>query len=88
MKRCASRWNPPTAENTLDSRTTEVCNAIKAEVILIYTITFQVDSNSARNLMRNCATDSSKYFDSPNAATLTQTFRAIGKELSNLRIGG
>ena len=77
-----------TAENTLDSRTTEVCNAIKAEGILIYTITFQVSSNTSRNLMRNCATDTSKYFDSPDAATLTQTFRAIGKELSNLRIGG
>ena len=77
-----------TAESRLDSRTTEVCDAIKAEGILIYTITFQVASNSARNLMRNCATDTSKYFDSPNAATLTQTFRAIGKELSNLRIGG
>ncbi len=77
-----------TAESTLDSRTTEVCNAIKAEGILIYTITFQVSSNTSRNLMRNCATDTSKYFDSPNAETLTQTFRAIGKELSNLRIGG
>jgi len=77
-----------TAENTLDSRTTEVCDAIKAEGILIYTITFQVSSNTSRNLMRGCATDTSKYFDSPNAATLTQTFRAIGKELSNLRIGG
>jgi Flp pilus assembly protein TadG len=77
-----------TAESRLDSRTTEVCDAIKAEGILIYTITFQVSSNSARNLMRDCATDTSKYFDSPNAATLTQTFRAIGKELSNLRIGG
>lgn len=77
-----------TAENRLDSRTAEVCDAIKAQGILVYTITFQVNSNSARNLMRNCATDTSKYFDSPNAATLTQTFRAIGKELSNLRIGG
>lgn len=80
--------NSNTAENRLDTRTAEVCDAIKAEGILIYTITFQVSSNSARNLMRDCATDTSKYFDSPNAATLTQTFRAIGKELSNLRIGG
>ncbi|MDA0221639.1 MAG: pilus assembly protein TadG-related protein [Proteobacteria bacterium] len=80
--------NSITAIRRLNSRTTEVCNAIKAEGILIYTITFQVASNTARNLMRDCATDTSKYFDSPNAATLTQTFRAIGKELSNLRIGG
>ena len=43
-----------------------------------HTITFQVSSTVARNLMRSCASDPSKYFDSPDAATLTQTFRAIG----------
>jgi len=80
--------NSNTAINTLNSRTTTVCNNIKAEGIIIYTITFEVDSTTARNLMRGCASDPSKYFDSPDAATLTQTFRAIGKELSNLRIGG
>ena len=80
--------NSYTAETELDNRTTDVCDAIKAEGILVYTITFQVSTNRARNLMRNCATDTSKYFDSPNSTTLEQAFRAIGKELSNLRIGG
>ncbi len=76
------------AENELDDRTIEVCDNIKDNDILIYTITFQVSSNTAREVMRDCATDPSKYFDSPDPATLEQTFRAIGKELSNLRIGG
>ena len=55
--------------------------------IMGFTITFQVASRRARILMRNCASDASKYFDSPSSADLQQAFRAIAQELSNLRIG-
>jgi len=72
----------------LNRRTSQVCANIKAKGIIIYTITFQVNSNTVQDLMENCATDPSKYFNSPNSSTLESTFRAIGKELSNLRIGG
>lgn len=71
----------------LNARTLEVCTAMKALGIIVYTITFQVGSNSARNLMRDCATDAGKYFDSPSNAELERSFRAIGAQLSNLRIG-
>jgi hypothetical protein len=60
---------------------------IKAKDIIIYTITFQVSSNSVRNLMRDCASEPDNYFDSPSDSELAAAFRAIGKELSNLRIG-
>ena len=75
------------AEDELDSRLSEVCTNIKATGVLVYTITFQVDSNTIQNLMRNCATDSNKYFNSPSGDELESAFRAIGAELSNLRIG-
>jgi Flp pilus assembly protein TadG len=76
------------AENELDRRLSVVCTNIKATGILVYTITFQVNSTSIQNLMRGCASDSSKYFNSPSGAELESAFRAIGAELSNLRIGG
>ncbi len=72
----------------LNARTATVCTNIKDKGIIIYTITFQVNSGTVQSLMENCATDPSKYFNSPDASTLETTFRAIGRELSNLRIGG
>ncbi len=75
------------AQNELDNRLTDVCTKIKAEGILVYTIVFQLFSTSIQNLMRNCATDSGKFYNSPSGADLESAFRAIGAELSNLRIG-
>jgi len=79
--------NSNSAVDELDSRTATVCDNIKAKDILVYTITFQVSSNSVRNLMRDCATEPDNYFDSPSDSELASAFRAIGQELSNLRIG-
>lgn len=75
------------ARNELDSRLLTICTNIKAQGVLVYTITFQVSSSSTRDLMRSCATDHGKYFNSPSNAELEKTFQAIGAELSNLRIG-
>jgi hypothetical protein len=80
--------NSSAAIAELNARTATVCTNIKDKGIIIYTITFQVNSATVQNLMQNCATDASKYFNSPDASTLESTFRAIGRELSNLRIGG
>jgi len=74
-------------EGVLNTRTATVCENIKATGTIVYTITFQVSDNTARTLMRNCATDTGKYFDSPSNESLRATFRAIGAQLSNLRIG-
>ena len=76
-----------TAQRELDDRLSAICTNIKAQNVLVYTITFQVSSSSTRNLLRGCATDAGKYFNSPSNSELEKTFRAIGAELSNLRIG-
>ena len=75
------------AQNELDNRLTDVCTKIKAKGVLVYTIVFQLFSRSIQNLMRNCATDNGKFYNSPSGADLESAFRAIGSELSNLRIG-
>ncbi|MBX9726305.1 MAG: hypothetical protein K2X09_03475, partial [Rickettsiales bacterium] len=81
---------------TLNAKTTQLCNAIKAEGILIYTVTFglgnSTEENNARNLFRGCASQTSYYFDVdsgvPGASQvdLTTAFRTIGDSLANLRI--
>lgn len=74
------------AVDELDDKTSEICENIKAKGIILYTITFQVSSNSTKNLMKNCASSDEKYFDSPSGDQLSNIFGIIAKELSNLRI--
>lgn len=82
------------ANNTLDSKTTQLCNNIKADKdgdpnhpdILLYTIIFDVNSNSIKTLMRNCATDPGKFFNSPSAQDLQIAFQSIAVGLNELRL--
>ncbi len=73
-------------EDKLDENTTTLCNAIKAKGIRVYTITFEVNTNNVRDLMRDCATDPSLYFDSPSSSELDAAFDAIARDLNNLRL--
>ncbi|MGD9637502.1 MAG: pilus assembly protein TadG-related protein [Alphaproteobacteria bacterium] len=70
----------------LNTYTAETCEYAKSKGIIVYTITFQLTNTTIQDLYRNCATDPSKYFNSPTSESLQQTFRAIGAELSNLRV--
>jgi Flp pilus assembly protein TadG len=78
--------NGGTAELELDDRTELVCSRIKEAGIRVYTILLMENSSRSQNLMRNCATDPSLYFDSPTAAELTPVFQTIAQDLSNLRL--
>lgn len=74
----------------VNERFANICNAMKARGILVYTVTFGLGTstahNNARALFRNCATHPDYYFDSPDGATLRQAFRTIGDSLANLMI--
>lgn len=78
--------NQATAVTKLDQRLTTDCTAMKNNNIYVYTVSFGSISNSSKTLLRNCATQTDFYFDSPDAATLEAAFHAIGDSLSNLRV--
>lgn len=61
------------------------CTAMKQKGIVVYTIGFQAPS-SAKTDLRGCASDSSKFYDAADAATLRDAFRAIAIEINNLRL--
>ena len=75
-----------TATTQLDSKVTTICNAMKAQGIIVYTIVFDLNSSGVETMLRNCATEPDYFFNSPDAETLQQAFRAIGDSLANLRI--
>jgi len=80
--------NSGAALTEVNSRMLQTCTAMKAQGIIIYTITFQLNNNTTKQLYRDCATDDTFYFDSPGNDELQTIFRRIGDELSNLRIKG
>jgi len=76
-----------TARATLNAKTTAVCNAMKAQGILIYTIVFGNGSTTAaKDLMKACASEEDFYFFSPSQGALSAAFKAIGDSLSKLRV--
>lgn len=76
-----------TAESILNTRTSQVCAAMKANNILIYTIAFGTGvSTASQNLLRNCATSPAYYFNSPSAGDLDTAFTTIANQLNSLHI--
>lgn len=78
--------NPGQALTEINNRMSRLCQNMKDEGIVIYAITFQLNHGPTQDLMRNCASDAEKYYNSPSNEELRATFVAIGNELTNLRI--
>ncbi len=75
------------ARDEIDDRMLRTCQAMKTEGVIIYTITFgSSPSSSTQQLYRDCATSNGHYFHSPSNGDLSSVFKAIGRQLSDLRI--
>ncbi|MCB1734592.1 MAG: hypothetical protein H6981_08660 [Gammaproteobacteria bacterium] len=74
------------SKQQLDQRLSETCENMKAVGIQVYTITFNLGSETTKTLFRQCASSPEQYFDSPDNLSLQGAFRAIANQLSNLRV--
>ena len=75
------------ARAEIDNRFASICTAMKAQGIIIYSITFGSTPNtSTQNLYRNCASDPNFYWHAPTNAALQTVFDQLSEQLSNLRI--
>jgi len=74
------------ARSVINNRMLELCTAMKAEGITIYTITFRLSNLDTKQLYRDCASADELNFDSPSNGDLQQVFVEIANELSSLRI--
>ncbi|WP_246008332.1 pilus assembly protein TadG-related protein [Afifella aestuarii] len=74
------------ADKELNERLSMVCKSMNTAGIKVYTIVFRTTDPSIQKLMRECASDPSLYFDSPDPAALKSAFEQIGDSLSNLRV--
>lgn len=64
-----------------------LCNAMKAQGIIVYTVGFDVGSDaSAQNLVNNCATDAEHVYQPSTGTALKDAFRSIAQDIMKLRI--
>jgi hypothetical protein len=78
------RWF--TDQGSIDARQQITCNNVKASGITLYTVHVNTDADPTSMLLKNCASDPSKFFILTSANDMVTTFNAIGTQLSNLRV--
>ena len=69
-----------------NSKTADLCEDVKNDDIEVYTIAYGLDDNTTLNLLRECATDPSNFFNAQTTSALSAAFERIGSELTVLRI--
>jgi Flp pilus assembly protein TadG len=65
---------------------TQLCNNIKADNVILFTVSFDVSDANIRSLLRGCATSPGYAFEADNAAELQSAFDRIANALSRLRL--
>ena len=69
-----------------NAKLSEVCANVKGTNVEIYTVSFMVTSQTVKDLLGGCASQSSNYFDAANATELYAAFTEIGRSLANVRL--
>ena len=69
-----------------DGYTLELCQEIKDEGVIIYTIAFEVTDAATQDLLNDCATSADAYFNATDAAALSDAFGEIGNNLQELAL--
>ncbi|MEZ5898840.1 MAG: pilus assembly protein [Hyphomicrobiaceae bacterium] len=64
----------------------DLCASAKTEGIMIYTIGFDLNSQTALTHLQSCASSPSHFYDAKTGSDLKKAFRDIGVKLGNLRV--
>ena len=78
--------DPEKAKQDADLLTSELCLAIKEDGIKIISVAFEIEEESTKTLLENCATTPSDYYDATNSTELKQAFKNIGSGLNEIRL--
>ena len=78
------RWY--TSQSSIDTRQQKTCDNIKSAGITLYTVQVNTGNDPTSTLLKNCASDSSKFFLLTSSTEIVTTFNQIGTALSNLRL--
>jgi Flp pilus assembly protein TadG len=77
-------WGTDTA--TSNTLTAQLCDNIKDDGIIVYTVAFEVTDAAAKDLLSNCASEASNAFVADDKVALMDSFKTIGESLSKVRL--
>ena len=63
----------------------DLCDSIKADDVIIYTVAFQAP-NAGKEILRKCASGPEFFFNAENGQELVESYNAIATSISDLRI--
>lgn len=69
-----------------NSLTAEICANVKLQKIILYTIAFDITDATIKDILEQCATSSSHYFDAADSGELADAFRSIASSLRNISL--
>ncbi|MEM6537743.1 MAG: pilus assembly protein TadG-related protein [Pseudomonadota bacterium] len=69
-----------------NTKTRSLCESIKDDGIVIYSIAFEVTDLSTKSILQDCASSSKNYFDATDATKLIAVFDEIGNSLQDLAL--
>lgn len=72
--------------NAANNKTDATCEAAKRDGVTIYTIAYDVNDSTTKNMLTRCASNPANFFDAGNASELNRAFQSIGDALNELRI--
>ena len=72
--------------NQANGYTLDICTEAKNAGIEVYTIAFDINDTATKDMLEDCATGPSYYYDASNASELQAAFDSIGRDLSELAI--
>jgi Flp pilus assembly protein TadG len=79
-----NRWT--TDPSQIDARQATMCDNVKRSGVVLYTIQVNTGGDATSTLLRNCASDLSKWYVLTSASQIVTAFSQIGTNLSKLRI--
>lgn len=79
-------WHNKRDVTQANSYTTEICDEAKSLGIEVYTIAFDLDDEDTKDMLKDCATEDSYYYDADDAQDLQVAFDSIGRDLAELAI--
>lgn len=71
---------------TANELTEEICQGVKDDDIIIYTIAFQVSDVTIKNLLQDCATSAGHYYAAEASKDLEDAFASIANSLRSISL--
>jgi uncharacterized protein YegL len=78
------RWY--SSQSSIDTREEKTCANIKAAGITLYTVQVNTGGDPTSTMLKNCASDSNKFYLLTSATQIPTTFSQIGTALTQLRL--